>query len=103
MGQARLRFTLGGEEVELDRTEAAARLGALYCASAAIEAGHVPDAESKAWLFECFEREMLASPDEAMLARTLEAVLLADEFERFVGIKVPTKKRFGMEAPRGAP
>jgi 2-oxoglutarate dehydrogenase E1 component len=97
MGQARLRFTLGGEEVELDCTEAAARLGALYCDSAAIEAGHVTDAESRAWLFECFEREMLAPADGAMLARTLEAVLLADEFERFVGTKFPTKKRFGME------
>ncbi len=96
-GPSSIRVTLAGRTSELPRQEAIDRFSAVYCGSAAIEAGHISDARDRAWLFERFEAEMTAVADEAVHARTLEAVLLADAFENFIKTKWPTKKRFGME------
>lgn len=101
-GADRIAITIAGECLHLSPDEAAARLSALYCGSAAIEAAHVADPVERSWLYECFERELSASPDEDVLARTLEAVMLADEFETFVKTKWPTKKRFGIEGAESA-
>lgn len=96
-GPSSVRVTLAGRTSELARQEAIDRFSAVYCGSAAIEASHIPDATARAWLFERFEAEMTAAADEAVYARTLEAVLLADAFETFIKTKWPTKKRFGIE------
>ena len=76
-------ISIGGETVQLSAADAAAKLSAIYCGSAALEAGHVTDAADRTWLHECFEREITKPINEGMLSRTLEAVMLADEFETF--------------------
>lgn len=94
--------TLAGERLELSYDEACARLSAVYCSTAAIEADHVTDAAEREWLYDRFEREILAEADDDVLSRTLEAVMLADEFESFIKAKWPTKKRFGIEGAESA-
>lgn len=98
----RARITLAGEVLDLAATDASARLAGVYCGTAALEAVHVADAEQRAWLYERFEAEMLAEADEGTLSRTLEAIMLADEFETFIKTKWPTKKRFGIEGAEAA-
>ncbi len=102
LGRGTLRLVLGGQDLVLDPAAAAARLDAIYAGSAAIEAAHVADPDDQAWLYDRFEREIAAVPDDALLARTLEAVLLADAFERFFRTKWPTSKRFGIEGAESA-
>ena len=95
--EEKTRIRIAGKVVELTAQECHARLSAIYCGNVALEAGHLTDADERSWLYEAFEREIGAEPAEADIARTLEAVLLADEFEAFVKMKWPTKKRFGLE------
>ncbi|WP_292414970.1 2-oxoglutarate dehydrogenase E1 component [Mesorhizobium sp.] len=96
-GEECVALTLAGEEVSLPKAQAIATLGAVYCGTATLEASHVIDAGERAWVYERFEREILGKPDQDVYVRTLEAVMLADEFEHFIKTKWPTKKRFGME------
>lgn len=98
----RITITLAGESLELPPDEAVARLSMLYCGPAAIEATHITDPTERSWLYDRFERELSTPPDEDVLARTLEAIMLADEFESFVKSKWPTKKRFGIEGAESA-
>ena len=69
----------------------------VYSDHAALEAGQIADSEDRAWIYETFEKEMLSEADESTLSLALESILLADEFERFIKTKWPTKKRFGIE------
>ncbi len=71
-------------------------LRALYCGSLAIETAHVDDPTLRNWLIERFEAAARAPPpgDEATM---LGDLIRADEFERFLARKFPTKKRFGVE------
>ncbi|CAO3436386.1 2-oxoglutarate dehydrogenase E1 component [Azospirillum doebereinerae] len=101
-GTHRLDVAIAGVPHSLPGDEACRTLAALYCGSAAVEASHVVDAQDRAWLYEAFEREMLAQPDETRLADALEAILLADAFETFIKTKWPTKKRFGIEGAESA-
>ncbi|MGC4025207.1 MAG: 2-oxoglutarate dehydrogenase E1 component [Mesorhizobium sp.] len=92
-----IAITLAGVDLRLRNDEACTKLAGIYCGTAAIEADHVADASEREWLYDRFEQEMLAEADENVLSRTLEAVMLADEFETFIKTKWPTKKRFGIE------
>lgn len=47
-------LTVAGEKLELNMTEAASRLSAIYCGAAAIEADHLSDPAEREWLYECF-------------------------------------------------
>ncbi|MER9469368.1 2-oxoglutarate dehydrogenase E1 component [Mesorhizobium sp. M0482] len=96
-GEESVDLTLAGEKVSLPKAQAITTLGSVYCGTATLEASHVIDAGERAWVYERFEREILTKPDQDVYARTLEAVMLADEFEHFIKTKWPTKKRFGME------
>ncbi len=93
----RLELTIAGRPVEVSGKRADEILRDIYCGHAAIEAAHIEDAGDRAWIYEAFEKEVLAEADESVLSLALEAVLLADEFERFIKTKWPTKKRFGIE------
>ena len=71
-------------------------LRAIYCGSLAVETAHIDDPELRNWLVEHFEAAAIAPPpaDEVAL---LHDLIRADEFERFLARKFPTKKRFGAE------
>lgn len=96
-GEEPIVLTLAGENVSLPKGQAIVTLSSIYCGTAALEASHVLDADERAWVHERFEREILTEADQEVHARTLEAVMLADEFEHFIKTKWPTKKRFGIE------
>ena len=73
----------------------AAALARRYGGTLALETAHIDAPGPRAWLRAAFE----ALPDEppAALRDTLRGLIEADEFERFLGRKFPTKKRFGAE------
>lgn len=96
-GEECVALTLAGEEVSLPKAQAIDTLGSIYCGTASLEASHMMDAGERTWIYERFEREILSKADQDAYARTLEAVMLADEFEHFIRTKWPTKKRFGIE------
>jgi 2-oxoglutarate dehydrogenase E1 component len=97
-----LRLSIGGAVQDLSGEAADARLAALYCGSASLQASHLDDAAQREWLWHAYEIEIQKPPGEDELARALEAVLLADAFERTVKTKWPTKKRFGSEGAEGS-
>ncbi len=88
---------LGGTTRTLDGKDAIELLRTTYCGHAALEAAHLFKSEERDWLYKTFEREVMGDVGEALWASTLESVLLADEFERFIKTKWPAKKRFGIE------
>lgn len=98
----RVSMLFAGQRLDQTRGDAARRLSGVYCGSAAIEASHLIDVDERNWIYDRFEHELSTAPDEASLARSLEAVMLADEFETFIKIKWPTKKRFGIEGAESA-
>ena len=71
-------------------------LRALYCGALTLETAHIDNPTLRNWLIDRFEAAALAPPpgDEATMLRDL---IHADEFERFLARKFPTKKRFGAE------
>ncbi len=95
-------YRLGGQSQRGPLHHLVPKLTDIYAGTAAIEAAHIDDEEARTWIFEAFERAMLAPTDPDLLTRTLKAITLADEFESFVRIKFPTKKRFGIEGAESA-
>ncbi|MBB6181941.1 2-oxoglutarate dehydrogenase E1 component [Pseudorhizobium flavum] len=91
----RLRF--GGEERSLPLGEAERLVRNAYAGSATLEAEHLVDDAQRAWLNAHFEAAVTAPAARPIVAGALQAVLEADEFESFMRVKFPTKKRFGAE------
>jgi 2-oxoglutarate dehydrogenase E1 component len=77
-------------------------LSSIYAAHVGVEAAHLTNETEREWLYTSVETAFLAPPGEDMLARALESILLADEFESFCRLKFPTKKRFGVEGAEAA-
>jgi 2-oxoglutarate dehydrogenase E1 component len=68
----------------------------LYGGTLTIETAHIDAADARAWLLREFEAGVTeAGPEEKRAV--LRGLIAADEFERFLGVKYPTKKRFGAE------
>jgi 2-oxoglutarate dehydrogenase E1 component len=97
LGSEVVSLRLGRREFKTEIRAVPALFSSIYSGHAAIEAAHIEDRSARQWLYEQFESAILSPPDEEDLGRTFETILLADEFERFVRIKWPTKKRFGVE------
>jgi 2-oxoglutarate dehydrogenase E1 component len=72
------------------------RLESLYTGSLTIETSHIDDLALRAWSHEAFEA-LPPAPSVGARRRALDMLLKADEFERFLSVKFPTKKRFGIE------
>lgn len=96
-GSESLQIKIAGTEKRVAADLAANDLSALYCGTASLQASHVDEPAERDWLYETYETELTKEPDQAVLARSLECVLLADEFEKTLKTKWPTKKRFGSE------
>lgn len=97
LGSASVNLTMAGSSIEVTKERAEEILRQAYCGHLALEAAHLDAPEERAWIYNAYEKEVLAEPDERVFASTMEAVLMADEFERFIKTKWPTKKRFGIE------
>ncbi|SMH30090.1 2-oxoglutarate dehydrogenase E1 component [Azospirillum agricola] len=72
-----------------------ARLRRLYQGTLTLETAHIDDPALRGWLRDAYERPDAASP--AARQRALALLTAAEEFERLLGIRYPTKKRFGAE------
>jgi 2-oxoglutarate dehydrogenase E1 component len=68
----------------------------LYGGTLTVETAHIDDAEARAWLLREFEAGVKEAGPKGKRA-ILGGLIAADEFERFLGVKYPTKKRFGAE------
>jgi 2-oxoglutarate dehydrogenase E1 component len=102
VGCARVKLFVAGHSMDVTKGRAEEILRHLYCGHVALEAAHLDAPDDRAWLSELFEKEVLSEPDERVLTSAMESVLQADEFERFIKIKWPTKKRFGIEGSETA-
>ena len=69
---------------------------ALYTGTLAVESAHIDDDARRTWLLGAFE-EGHGLPAPASPADVLYQLIEAEEFENFLGRKMPTKKRFGAE------
>jgi 2-oxoglutarate dehydrogenase E1 component len=85
------RGQLGGGE----RT--AEDLARRYGGTLSVETAHIDDPTARLWLQEAFETLDLDATPPAMRSRILEGLVEAEEFEHFLSVKFPTKKRFGAE------
>ncbi|MDH2406578.1 2-oxoglutarate dehydrogenase E1 component [Bradyrhizobium sp. SSUT18] len=97
VSSARIKLSVAGSSREVPKERAEEILRQVYCLHVTLEAAHLDAPDDRAWIYELFEKEVLAVVDERVLTSAMEAVLLADEFERFIKKKWPTKKRFGIE------
>ena len=75
---------------------AADEMAARYVGSLAVETAHIDDPGLRNWLIAARETES-APPSRDERWTALLELIRADEFERFLGRKFPTKKRFGAE------
>src|SRR5690606_28438817 len=82
--------------------DADALLRSIYGASAALEVDHLVSEDERGWWHAAFEQSFLTAPEDGMLLNALESVTLADEFESFIRVKFPTRKRFGLEGAESA-
>lgn len=74
------------------------RLHAAYCGTVGIEYKHLPSKEERDW----FEQKIESNPfqrtsDATKRKAILQALITADSFERFLQVKFPGQKRFGLE------
>ncbi|WP_372399484.1 2-oxoglutarate dehydrogenase E1 component [Azospirillum sp. HJ39] len=73
-----------------------ARLRRLYQGTLTLETAHIDDPALRSWLREAYEGAGAVPPAEAR-RRALALLSAAEEFERLLGTRYPTKKRFGAE------
>jgi 2-oxoglutarate dehydrogenase E1 component len=73
-----------------------AHLRDLYCGNLALESAHIDDGRVRRRIREAFERRG-SIPDPTTRRRALDLVIRAEAFEGLLGVRYPTKKRFGVE------
>jgi 2-oxoglutarate dehydrogenase E1 component len=76
--------------------EALKRLEELYSGTLTIETSHIDDGALRQWCHEAFE-SLPPTPSPEARRQALDMLVKAEEFERFLAVKFPTKKRFGIE------
>jgi 2-oxoglutarate dehydrogenase E1 component len=72
----------------------------LYCGGLTLEVAHIDDPRLRNWLIDTYESANIP-PSRAERLSMLHNLIQADEFERFLGRKLPGKKRFGAEGAEG--
>lgn len=101
-GKDEINLNIGGVERGVRVAEASHLIKSIYSGPIGLEAAHLDHEEERTWLHSAFEAAMLSKPDDELVAGTLESIILADEFEAFMRVKFPTKKRFGSEGSEGS-
>lgn len=71
-------------------------LKASYTGTIGAEFEHITDVTEKVWLRDRFESRQLSLMNDAK-KRTFESLVAAESFERFLQVKFPSAKRFGLE------
>ncbi len=66
-----------------------------YAGPLAVETGHIDDVARVNWIEE--RRESMQAVDDESRSRALAAIVKAETFERFMGLRFAGKKRFGAE------
>jgi len=87
---------LGGPAAPAGEDAGTSRLRRLYQGTLTLETAHIDDAGLRAWLRDAYESADAAPSAEAR-RRALALLTAAEEFERLLGLRYPTKKRFGAE------
>ncbi|KAA0574364.1 2-oxoglutarate dehydrogenase E1 component [Azospirillum sp. B21] len=72
------------------------RLRRLYQGTLTLETAHIDDPALRSWLRDAYEGTAAAPSAEAR-RRAMSLLSAAEEFERLLGTRYPTKKRFGAE------
>jgi 2-oxoglutarate dehydrogenase E1 component len=73
------------------------RLRGIYADRVGAQFDHISDPHQRAWLYEHFERAMTESLEPSDQLSILHSIVQADEFEKFLQARFPTKSRFGIE------
>lgn len=94
--------TLAATARRLPTSDAEAAIRSIYTGNVSLEVEHLHDEAERTWWYEHFERSSSSSVHEEVLAASLESIALTDEFEAFMRVKFPTKKRFGIEGAETA-
>lgn len=97
-----VELEFGGEARRMLAEEAAALLKSTYANKVGLEVSHLEKEHERIWWYEAFERSFSGEIDPQTKIDTLESIILVDEFESFMRIKFPTKKRFGSEGAESA-
>ena len=69
----------------------------IYCGSIGIEYGHIPDRVQCDWIRKKFELPVQYRFTKEQKMVILDRLMWSDSFERFVAMKYPSEKRFGLE------
>ena len=72
------------------------RLHDLYCGNLTLETAHIDDGRLRHRIRQSFEQRANA-PDASARRRALDLLIRAESFENLLGVRYPTKKRFGAE------
>jgi 2-oxoglutarate dehydrogenase E1 component len=101
-GRDQINLKIGGVERGLRVAEASSLIRSIYSGPIGLEVAHLDREEEREWWHSAFEAAMISEPDDEMVGDTLDSIILADEFESFMRVKFPTKKRFGSEGSEGS-
>jgi 2-oxoglutarate dehydrogenase E1 component len=71
------------------------RLHDLYCGTLTLETAHIDDGRLRHRIRQSFEER--TTPDAPGRRRALDLLIRAESFESLLGVRYPTKKRFGAE------
>jgi 2-oxoglutarate dehydrogenase E1 component len=87
---------LDADRLSGDSARDAETLHRIYAKTLAVETAHIDSPGLRSWLVEAFEKASELPPKEARRA-ALAQLVAAEQFEAFLAVKWPTKKRFGGE------
>lgn len=74
------------------------KVRAIYCQTIGVEFMHIQEADQKSWIQERVENTPVeARVDDADRLAILKSLIAGDSFERFLHVKYPGAKRFGLE------
>ena len=74
----------------------------LYCGAIGVEFSHILALEKREWLFNRYKEICSKLPSPEKRISTFKSLTKIDEFEKFCGLKYPTKKRFGSAGSENA-
>lgn len=86
-----------GSDGELTLREIVERVRATYCGTIGVEYMHISERRRLNWIRQRVETPLFLDFDQENMISVYTGICLADAFERFLGDKFPTTKRFGIE------
>lgn len=87
----------GGTETKMKLSDIIERLNFAYCKHIGSEFVHINNFEERQFIKKSLETQGIMNMSAEQKLRTLKRLVRATEFERFLAIKWPSEKRFGLE------